>query len=162
MVTISIFTCLTIYKFYLSQHFYPTFKLKRPKNFLISMYVINALFFIFYLPWCISYMMIVYVNYYTFNTQDSYYDLIYFYNISLPIAYLKNTSTFFVHIIFNKLFRNEFLYILRLKKKVSKSGAVTQVKTTGTKFPWSENFPCGFMAQKCKFNSLINLKNLSL
>ena len=117
---ISIFNFLILYHFYLGKRLSLAKKLKKPRNFLLSMYVINVLFFIFHLPWCISYIMIVYLNYYTISIKDSNYSLVYFYNISLAIAYLNNTSTFFVHVIFNKLFRKEFLSTFRLKKLVKK------------------------------------------
>lgn len=91
---------------------------KKPRNFILSIIIINALFFLLYLPWCLVYLIIIASNY-ADNTNifveysASNVFIIFMFNICQSLSYINYETTFFVHVIFNKLFRFEVLVRLR-------------------------------------------------
>lgn len=85
-----------------------------PKNFLISIMIVNVLFLVLYFPWAISYLIIC-VNYFL-NVKLLDNNLVYAYNFGLTISYLNNLTPFFVHLIFNTLFRQQILIFFKLRK----------------------------------------------
>lgn len=105
--------------FFIIRHFYnPKLlflkenKVKKPKHFLVSIVIINFLFFAFYTPWAIFYTTIITSNYIDHKNIIIEYNnilLVFLFNLSLTVSYLNYCSPFFVHILFNRLFRSELL-----------------------------------------------------
>ena len=78
----------------------------RDAKYAITSVTLNIMFMIFKLP---------YLVFYTLNAYLLYYN-VYFYNISAYLHYFYVSSSFFVHLATNSLFRKELLLLLRLTK----------------------------------------------
>ena len=85
---------------------------KREFHFISSIISMNCIFFIFYTPLSVVYVVF---DIYKFNsstsaTQTATVQLIY--NITSVISYIYSTLPFFINLFFNKLFKNQVLVII--------------------------------------------------
>ena len=87
-------------------------------RFMVSTLIIDFVFLFFYLPMGVSYIIATYNQFNTSITGDSYSNAVYnlFNNISQLIAMAHTSVLFFVFVIFNRYFRLELIYLLRLQK----------------------------------------------
>lgn len=94
----------------------------KPKNFLRSIFILNFLFFLAYLPWAILSILMIYVEFdHSQNANINYRDklIIFWENTSISLSYVNYMSPFFVHIIYNRIFKVEFmLAIKKISEKV--------------------------------------------
>jgi hypothetical protein len=103
--------------------------LKKEYQFAISIVAMNFFFLIIYIPWSIAFV-IYHVYAFLPNLANLYLIEIFkfFQTIANCLAYINNFSVFFTNILFNYLFRNELLFILRIRKdnKITSSNMATR------------------------------------
>jgi hypothetical protein len=73
------------------------------KNFLMSIIIVNTLFFILYSPMTILFSLIAidYLKGVEFLSQT----MLISYNLTISLSYINNLTPFFVHLVFNSLFK---------------------------------------------------------
>lgn len=89
---------------------------QKSKNFIISMVVINFLFFFLYFPWFLFYNIILISNFVdNINIFIDYSNILvlYLFNVALTITYINYTIPFFIHFVFNNLFRLELILVFK-------------------------------------------------
>jgi hypothetical protein len=107
------FVLMFIINFLILKHFHNLeinrFKVTRqspkPKVLIFTIMIKNMLFLVFYMPWAVSIIVSFFV--------DSM-SLVHFYDIALTLSYTINSLPFFVHVIFNQLFRDEMKKLIQL------------------------------------------------
>ena len=95
----------------------------KPTNFLLSIFILNALFCLLHLPWTIINLILVFLNFFYNENKiitDNGYLTVFLTGISLSVSYVNYTTPFFVHFIFNKYFKNEVLNLFRKKMLMSR------------------------------------------
>ncbi|RMZ97422.1 hypothetical protein BpHYR1_019265 [Brachionus plicatilis] len=92
--------------------------LKKEYNFAITVIAINIVFLLIYLPWAISFVLYHTMHFMSFTIEVDLdlFDMIQ--SISNCVSYLNNYSPFFINIIFNSMFRDEFMSLLPRSKRV--------------------------------------------
>ena len=83
------------------------------KNFLTSIIIVNTLYFILYSPMTILFLWIV-INY-LIGVEALSQSLLISYNLTISLSYINNLAPFFVHLVFNSLFKREFLAFFRFR-----------------------------------------------
>ena len=106
---------LIFYQVYQSKKMFCSVKKKGIKIFLTSIVIVNFMFLVFYIPWAVV-MVLNYYFYFNLNTNNYlnfFYSTHNYFNYAKSISYLNNSITFFVHIVFNKLFKSEIVSIIK-------------------------------------------------
>ena len=87
-------------------------------RFMISTLIIDFVFLIFYLPVGVSFAIVTYNQFSTSITGDSYSNAVFtFFNNMTQLFAMAHTSVLiFIFIIFNRYFRLELIFLLRLHK----------------------------------------------
>ena len=84
------------------------------KNFLMSIIIVNSLFFLLYSPMTVFFLLI-FVDYLKGVALNQ--TLLVLYNLTVSLSYLNNIAPFFVHLAFNSIFKKEFSRFLFSKSK---------------------------------------------
>ena len=111
------FVLMFIVNFLIFKHFHNLkinrYKITRqspkPKVLIFTIMIKNILFLVFYMPWAVS----IIVSF--FEKNDDSTILVHFYDIALTLSYTINSLPFFVHVIFNQLFRDEMKKFVKLR-----------------------------------------------
>jgi hypothetical protein len=84
---------------------------KKEINCMKVMLSMNCLFLVCNLPYCIQKLVFDALS--LFDITSDYRDLIT--GLTMFLVYIQNSCSFFVYLIFNKVFRNYFLSMIKLK-----------------------------------------------
>lgn len=120
IVAISVLNVLTIRVLLKSKRKLKLTDLKKENQYTVTLFAMNILLVVLSLPLSIAYIM---TNLFRFfpdsSTSDYLARLNFFFSISLSLAYLYQSLTFFVVLLFNMHFRRELLKLLALVFKKS-------------------------------------------
>ena len=90
----------------------------RDRKYAITSVTFNIMFIVLKLPSAFFYILMVLYNYF-----DAYY-----FNIANLLFFIISSSSFFVHLVTNSLFRKEFLVLFRLTNRTNESSVISSLK----------------------------------
>jgi hypothetical protein len=87
-------------------------------RFTVSTLIIDSIFLFFYFPLGINYAIATYNLFSTSITSDLYLNAVFnlFSNLTQLLALAHTSVLFFIFIVFNRIFRTEFIVLLRIDK----------------------------------------------
>jgi len=100
---------------------------KREKSFSHSVVALSTFFFVTHLPFGI---LLIYQTVIMYKNYQSSTLFILFYEIALALTSYNYILPTIVNLIFNKVFRDEFFFLFRLKRTLSEASSTTPRRTT--------------------------------
>jgi hypothetical protein len=112
-----VFDVLIIKKLHESKHRSKNITQKKENQYTINVMLLNCIFFLFNFPLSIVYIL---KNIITFSGIDlpgeAKVKFNFILNLTINIAFLTQSLSFFINLTFNKLYRTEFAYLIRIKR----------------------------------------------
>ena len=130
MIILNIAMCLMIFE---SKKKIKNRSQKKEMNFTISVMALNFIFFVFYTPLSISYIMVGYYQYSVVVPNWFLSEINFINNITIVLSFIYNSIPFFINFMFNKIFRAEFFKLLGIKMSKIRDLTINNSKISDTK-----------------------------
>ena len=130
MIILNIAMCLMIFE---SKKKIKNRSQKKEMNFTLSVIALNFIFFVFYTPLSISYIMVCYYQYSVVVPAWFLSEINFINNITIVLSFIYNSLPFFINFTFNKIFRAEFFKLISIDQGQIKELTLNRLKLNETK-----------------------------
>ena len=109
---------------------------KKELHFLAVVMKMNFIFFLFYLPFSVTFILVVIFNYFVSSSETLHVQINLAHKIAMCCSYIYNCIPFFINYKFNTLFRTEVYKILKIKSRGVAAAGSTNTQTQNNTLPY--------------------------